>query len=109
LVADINLRRIRKAGRLASGEAPVSADNPERSGVLVHIGARVGEGNAVMVVPASVAQRVRLERAFKIEERNPDAEFDLALAQVHDEALRLIRDASPGAYSRIVGVYERFL
>jgi hypothetical protein len=108
-VRDIDLWRLRKAGRLANRADRTPVDNPEKSAVLVHLGADVHEGNPVMLVPTSVGEQVRLGRAFKIEPFAPEVEFDATLGQLHDEALRTIREASPRAYAAINEVYERLL
>jgi hypothetical protein len=108
-VRDINLWRLRKAARLANRADPTPVDNPEKSAVLVHLGAGVREGNPVMLVLASVGEHVRLGTAFKIEPFAPEVEFDATLGQLHDEALRTIREASPRAYAAINEVYERLL
>ena len=109
VIRDINLWRLRKAGRLVNEAELVPVGNPESPAVLVHLGAVVRQGNPVMLVPASVADRVRLRTAFKTKPQEPEAEFDATLAQVHEEALRAIREASPRAYAGISDVYERLL
>jgi hypothetical protein len=108
-IRDVNLWRLRKAGGLARNEEAVSAENPESPAVLVHIGAAVRQRDPVMLVPGSVANGMNLSGAFKIETRRTEANLDAILTQVHEEALRAIREASPGSYAGITDVYERLL
>jgi hypothetical protein len=63
----------------------------------------------MMRVAGVVDRLIGLQWAFTLRTREPETEFDLALTQLHDEAVRLIRDGSPGGYARIAGVYEQLL
>jgi hypothetical protein len=109
VIHDINLWRLRKAGRLVSKAEPAPASDREQPAVLVYLGSAVPKGNPVMLVPASVAGRARLATAFKIKPQPPGVDFDATIEQVHEEALRSIREASPRAYADIAEVYERLL
>jgi len=62
-----------------------------------------------MRVARVIERLLPLARAFTIVDRDPEAALNAALSQIHDEAVRLIRDGSPGAYARIADVYERLL
>jgi hypothetical protein len=109
VIQDINLWRVAKAGRLSIEFDVARAHRDEKPAVLVHIGGAIGEGQPVMRVARVVARQLDLERAFKIVKPAPGTALDLALTQLHDEAVRLIRDGSPGAYARITEVYESLL
>jgi hypothetical protein len=73
------------------------------------LGARVREGEAVMRLAKVVHQYADFPKAFKIRSGDPQAEIHATLRQVHDEASRLIRERSLGAYSDINEVYEHVL
>jgi hypothetical protein len=109
VIWDINLWRVAKAGRLSIELNVARANGDEKPAVLVYIGGAIGEGQPVMRVARAVAWQLDLERAFKLREREPGTALDVALTQLHDEAVRLIRDGSPGAYARITDVYESLL
>jgi hypothetical protein len=109
VIHDVNLWRVAKAGRLSTEFEVARAHGGEQPAVLVHVGAGIGAGRPLMRVARVISRMVPLSRAFKIVDRDPEAALNLALSQIHDEAVRLIRDGSPGAYARIADVYERLL
>jgi hypothetical protein len=109
VVHDINLRRVIKAGRLSTELQVALAHNNESPTMLVMLGARVREGEALMRVARVIHQFSNFPRAFKVRAGDPEAEIRGALRQIHDEASRLIRDRSLGAYSDINEVYEHVL
>jgi hypothetical protein len=109
VVRDIRISRLRKVGRTARKMKTVPVDNPESPAVLVYLGVGIRKGDPVMLVPASVADRLRLSAAFKTKPQEPEADFDAVLARVHEEAVLAIREATPRAYADITNVYERLL
>jgi hypothetical protein len=109
VVQDINLWRVAKAARLSIELDVGRAHGNEKPAILVYLGGGIGKGQAMMRVARVVAGLAGLEQAFQIVERDPRAGLDVALTQLHDEAVRLIGDGSPGAYARITEVYEHLL
>jgi hypothetical protein len=85
------------------------AHNNESPTMLVMLGDRVNEDQALMRVARLIHQFSNFPRAFKIRAGDPEAEIRGAVRQIHDEASRLIRERSPGAYSDINEVYEHVL
>jgi hypothetical protein len=109
VVHDVNLWRVARAGRLSSELRVGLAHNNEEPTLLTTIGEHVREGDAVMRVARVVHQFANFPKAFKVKARDSEAEFHGTLRQVHDEAVRLIREGSPGAYSDVNEVYEQVL
>jgi hypothetical protein len=109
VIHNINLWRIAKAGRLSIDLQVGRAHGDEKPAVLVYVGGNIAKGQPMMRVARVIAGLVGLQRAFKIVDREPETALDVALAELHDEAVRLIRDGSPGAYARITEVYEYLL
>jgi hypothetical protein len=109
VVQDVNLWRVERAGRLSAEWQVALAHHNEQPTLLTSIGGRVREGDAVMRVGRVIHQFVNLPKAFKITSRDSEAELNGTLRQVHDEAVRLIREGSPGAYSDMNDVYEHVL
>lgn len=109
VIHDINLWRVAKAGRISTEFDVARAHGDEKPALLVYIGAGIGKDQPLMRVARVVAGLVGLERAFKIVDRDPESALNVALSQLHDEAVRLIRDGSPGAYAKITEVYEHLL
>jgi hypothetical protein len=85
------------------------AHNDESPTIVVTLGARVQEGDAVMQIARVLHQYSNFPKAFKIRRGDPEAQIRGTLRQIHDEASRLIRERSPGAYSDINEVYEHVL
>jgi hypothetical protein len=109
VIHDVNLWRVAKAGRLSTELQVAQAHHNESPTILVMVGARVREGDALMRVARVIHQFSNFPNAFKIRRGDPEAEIRGTLRQVHDEASRLIRERSPGAYSEINEVYEHVL
>jgi len=109
IVRDVNLHRIAKAGRLSVELDVGRANGKESPAVFVYLGSRVAEGQSVMRVARVVGNLVPLRGAFNVVKPDSGIALDAGLTELHDEAIRLIREGSPGAYSRINEVYEELL
>ncbi len=109
VVTDINLRRIRRAGRESEQTQVALTHRGEQPVVCVELGARVVPGSVLMRLARVIHQWVAPQKAFKIRPAPPDVELYNLLDDLHDEALRLIRMGSPSAYRRLNEVYERLL
>lgn len=109
VIHDINLRRLEKAGRLSKALHNARSHGDEKPAVLVYIGGVIDKGQPMMRVAPGIGRLAGLDRAFKIVAHEREAALDAALATLHDEAVRLIRNVTPGAYARIAEVYEQLL
>jgi hypothetical protein len=109
VIHDINLWRLEKAHRLSKELDIARSHGDEKPAVLVYIGGAIDTGQPMMRVAPVIGRLAGLERAFKIVEYEPEAGLDASLSALHDEAVRLIRDVSPGAYARTTEVYEHLL
>jgi hypothetical protein len=107
--ADVNLRRVAKAGRLSTELHVGRAHYDEAPTVLVMLGTPVRQGDVLMRIARVVHQFSDFSNAFKIRAGDPEAEIRGAVRQIHDEASRTIRDRSSGAYSDLNDVYEHLL
>jgi hypothetical protein len=85
------------------------AHHNEQPTMLVSLGDRIHEGQAVMRVARVVHQFSNFRKTVRLGQRDSDAEFDAILREVHDEAVRSIRERTPGGYADINDVYEQAL
>jgi hypothetical protein len=103
-VQDLNLRLLRKSGRLASDLAlPAPILN-------VRLGARVGKGRPWLTChPIIAAQITRLPTALTVTADDLNARARATLDELHVEALAAIAAPAPPRYADVVDAYAQLL